>query len=331
MKLTILTVALALLAAGDAPQAERKPNPIAPSLPLLTDEEEARLDQIINDFILFDTGKLKGEAGKRALLAFQRLGPQAIPALIRGLNRAAAIEASCPAVTIGKKLIQLLRASRDPQLLEFARENIGAGVGRTPHMAVIKDLKVACMLRKRDLSRNGIVTYKGPVAAPPAGPSPSPSPGPSTSELVKATASERGEKLKEVLNELARRDGDQAVAALAIATAHYEADIQKLARDLLARNLSRLSPAALKEKLKDERPAVRVAAARVVGEKRLRFGGELIDLLADKEGEVRQTAHTSLVQLARGTDLGPAAGSDEKARDEAIRQWRAWWAKQPNR
>lgn len=329
---TFLSLALALLAPGDAPEAPRKANPFAPSLPLLTDEEEARLDQIIDDFIRFDTGQLKGEAGKKALREFQKLGPEAIFALIRGMNKAAGIEASCPAVTIGKKLIVLLRGSRDPQLLEFARENIGAGVGRSPHMAVIKDLRVVCLLRKRDLNRGGVQVYKGPVAAPPSGTPPeSPYRGLSLGELVKAAAAERGEKLQAVLGELERRDGDEVLAALAAAAGHYEANIQKLARDLLARHLSRQSLETLKIRLKDERNAVRVAAVRVLAEKRLRLGNELIDLLTDSDGEVRQTAHKALVQMARGTDFGPSTGALEADRADAMRQWRAWWAKQPNR
>ena len=58
-------------------------------------------------------------------------GRLAIPALIRGLNRAAKIEHSCPVVFIAKKLDRLLMASDDRELLEFARDEIGTDVGRT--------------------------------------------------------------------------------------------------------------------------------------------------------------------------------------------------------
>ena len=47
-------------------QPPRKPNPLAPSLPETTDEEEERFDRIIDRFILFDTGKLPGPDGKKA-------------------------------------------------------------------------------------------------------------------------------------------------------------------------------------------------------------------------------------------------------------------------
>src|SRR5690349_1375375 len=105
MSSAMLSLALAALLAAEPAKTEkpRPPHPFAPSLPQLTDDEEAELDRIIDRFILFDLGKLKGEEGKKALADFQKLGPDATFALIRGMNRAAAIESSCPAVVIGKK------------------------------------------------------------------------------------------------------------------------------------------------------------------------------------------------------------------------------------
>src|ERR1700681_4975077 len=95
---TLLTVVLAAFLSADpapADDAPPKPNPLAPSLPLLTSEEEDHLDKVIDRFMLFDTGQLKGEEGKTALQDFMNLGPEAIPALIRGINRAAVMNQSC--------------------------------------------------------------------------------------------------------------------------------------------------------------------------------------------------------------------------------------------
>src|SRR5437016_5561132 len=114
-----------------------------------SDDREKKFDQIIDRFIEYDTGKLPGSEGKEALSDFRQLGPEALPALIRGLNRAAKIEHSCPAVTIAKKLNRMLRNTTDLELLEFARENMGAGVTQSRHMGVIRDLRVVCMVRKR--------------------------------------------------------------------------------------------------------------------------------------------------------------------------------------
>src|SRR5436305_5203302 len=155
---TFLTLTLALLLAGDpvvGKDAPRKPNPFAPSLPELTEEEEEKLDQIIDRFIEHDIGKLTGEEGRRARKAFDRLGSEAIPALIRGLNKAAGIDHSCPAVVIGKKLARMLGSTNDTELLEYARENIGADVTQSRHMVVLKDLRVLCMLRKAEVNRRG--------------------------------------------------------------------------------------------------------------------------------------------------------------------------------
>src|SRR5262245_34426951 len=104
---TLLLLALLVLfpsAVWADKKESRKPNPFAPSLRQLTDEEEEEIDRIIDRFIKYDTGRLPGAEGKKALAAFQKLGPDAIPGLIRGLNKAAQIDASCPALTIGKKL-----------------------------------------------------------------------------------------------------------------------------------------------------------------------------------------------------------------------------------
>ncbi len=88
---------LGLVLADPSPStkdAPRKASAIAPSLPALTIEEENKLDELIDRFIQADTGKLKGDAGKKAIRDFEGLGREAIPALIRGLNKAAGIEHS---------------------------------------------------------------------------------------------------------------------------------------------------------------------------------------------------------------------------------------------
>src|SRR5205823_8745244 len=140
----------------------REANPLAPSLPLLSDKEEEKIDDTIDRFIQYDMGQLRGEEGKKALKEFRELGPEAIPGMIRGLNRAAKIESSCPAVTIAKKLAVMLRASNDPDLLDFARENVGAGITQSRHMAVIKDLKVLCIMRKRTVGNNPVTLRTQP-------------------------------------------------------------------------------------------------------------------------------------------------------------------------
>jgi hypothetical protein len=138
---------------GSVERTPRPPNPLAPSLPETTDAEEDAFDRVIDRFIEADTGKMKGPEAKQAISAFQQLPPEATFALIRGMNKAAAIDHSCPAVTIAKKLAVTVRTTRDPMLLEYVRENVGAGVERSRHMGVIKDLKVMASSRKSALAR----------------------------------------------------------------------------------------------------------------------------------------------------------------------------------
>jgi hypothetical protein len=319
---TFLTVLCCLLLAGDDPartRQERKPSAIAPSLPALTEEEEDRLDGIVDRFIQQDIGRLKGAEAKKALADFNKLGPEAIPALIRGINRAAAIEDSCPALVIAKKLYNLLSKSTDPELLQFARENIGAGIRQSRHLGTLQELRLFCAQRRSLVARQ-IATGALPARSLKTM---------SVEDLASAAGSERGQKLKMVLVELEKRNGDEAVSALgSAAAASYEQDIQKLARDLLVRNLSRQKEAVIKEKLKNDRAEVRSAAARVAGERKLRLGGELINLLTDDTPAVREAAHQALVRLNKGADLGPKSAASEKDRSEAVRRWREWWSAQ---
>ena len=54
----------------------------------------------------------------------------------------------------------------------------------------------------------------------------------------------------------------------------------------------------------------------------------LLALLTDSESRVRDAAHLALVQLNKGTDLGPKANASEKERSEAVQKWREWWTAQ---
>jgi hypothetical protein len=315
--LLVVTAGLLLGAAPPDPQTPRKPHPLAPSLPQLTDEEEAQLDRIIDRFIQFDIGQLQGQEGLKAKLEFDKLGPEATFALIRGLNRAAQIEHSCPVLVIAKKLGRILGTSNDGELLTFARENIGLGVNRTRHAGILQDLRFSCMLRQRTVAQ----------ATPPRPAGPKPPRLMSVAELAEAAGSERGPRLKEVLVELEQRRGDEVIVALGTAAASYEGEVQQMARELLARHLARQPPAVLQEKLKDSRSEVRRAAAQVIATKEPRLAGSLIDLLLGDEAAVRQTAHQALVRFNRGVDLGPAPNAGKSEQEAAVKRWRDWWAR----
>jgi HEAT repeat protein len=107
-----------------------------------------------------------------------------------------------------------------------------------------------------------------------------------------------------------------------------EAEARDQARTALEDRLAKLSVGALHEKLLDADAEVRRAPAAAVGQKMDReFAPELILLLADDADGVAAAARSALRSLS-GEDFGPAAGADDKARAEAVKKWRAWWAKQ---
>ncbi len=329
MTTTTLVLTLALFAADQpAPKnTKEKPkhSPYAPSLPYLTKEEEDKLDKIVERYIQYDIGRLQGKEAAQALKDFKALGPEAIPSLVRGLNRAAQIEHSCPVLVIAKKLDHLLAASEDPELLEYVKDNIGSGVGPTRHAGILKDLRFVVSLRKNALARGERGRVNPPSTSHGTLTRPRSPQVMSVAELAEAASIERGPRLRALLIELEKRRGEEVGPALANAAASYDKEIQKLGRDLLDRHLARQSEAAVKEKLHHELVELRKAATRVIAAKMPRLGGELIDLLGDDKEEVRAAAHEALVKLSRGQDFGPAANADKEQIAEAQTKWRSWW------
>ena len=132
-----------------APVAAEPPgNQPKPETPPLSDleiasnvAEQARDDAIVDRFIAYDIGKLPGEAGQQAKRDFDRLSYAAIPSLVRGLNRAALIHASCPVMVISNKLDQALRDNHDPAMLSYALDHLGEGVpSNAPHYGRLQTL-----------------------------------------------------------------------------------------------------------------------------------------------------------------------------------------------
>jgi hypothetical protein len=319
MRIPFLLVLL-LTSAGSlsAQETAKKRSPIAPSLPYLTNDEEAKLDRIIDRFILFDTGRLPGPEGQAALHDFEKLGYESIPALIRGLNKAAGLEHSCPTLVISKKLSRLLAACDDAELLEFARDTLGSGVGPTSHKRVIEDLRFNCLMRKNDLARRASYGPKSPSSM-------------TTVQLMDSIRKEKGEKQRAALLELETRRGAEAFVGLASVAANADSEQKAFVRGLLESNLGRQSATVVKDRLKDADAEVRAMAARVVAAKQPALAGDLIDLLADEVSDVRQAARQALVKLARGEDHGPSDGADRGEIAQAQAKWRDWWTKQNRR
>ena len=314
---TLLTVVFAAMLAADPAAAEdqpRKPNPLAPSLPLLTSKEEDQLDKIIDRFMLFDTGQLKGEDGKAALQDFQKLGPESIPALIRGINRAAVMEQSCPTLVIAKKLKTMLAVSDDQDLLDFAHDEIAAGIERSAHMNILQDLRVMCMLRRNALAR---LEEKTGVKSPRKM---------TTLELADAAGRESGTRLKQVLMVLGQRKGPDVLTGFVAAAGSPDKEGKQLGRTYLDGYLTGQGIELVQKKLKDDQVEARRSAARSAA-KFPSLTGDLIDLLGDADADVADAAHQSLIQLNKGDDLGPSSASKSEV-ETARQKWQAWWDKQ---
>jgi hypothetical protein len=87
----------------------------------------------------------------------------------------------------------------------------------------------------------------------------------------------------------------------------------------------------VREKLRDSKGEIRLAAVKTVSNRGLRFGDELISLLYDEEPLVREWSRETLLRLARGKDFGPPRGSSREKYQEAASRWREWWDKQAKR
>ena len=122
--------------------------------------EQRHYDYVVNRFIEYDLGRLRGLAAQQANTNFRRLGPEAIPALVRGLNKSAYISASCPVGVISSKLVSAVNESgHDPEMLEYVLNHLGEDVpNAAPHYRRIQNVRqrLLGMSDKGDRRRDNI-------------------------------------------------------------------------------------------------------------------------------------------------------------------------------
>ncbi|MFO0870703.1 MAG: hypothetical protein U0935_17375 [Pirellulales bacterium] len=97
----------------------------------------------------------------------------------------------------------------------------------------------------------------------------------------------------------------------------------KQRRELLAKYKD-LPEQELIAALRQEDPNERWAAAATAVERKLPIFDDWLRLLADPDGMVRQQARVGLTSQAVGVDFGPSPNADEKAVQQAVRDWRGW-------
>jgi hypothetical protein len=218
-------------------------------VPRATREREALYDAVVQRFILYDVGRLGVLDGRQAALDFEALGPDAIPALVRGLNRSATLDASCPVSSISFKLGALLASCTDLELIAEVRDGIGKGVGPTPHQAYLMALKRNCdqhLKKSKELLK------------------------PRVPQLVAALKSKDTLERRKAANTLGLAGAEAKAAVPALIGALKDADPE--ARGYAARALAAIGPPAVPALLKAAEsspdPQVRSLACLALGESR---------------------------------------------------------------
>lgn len=286
-------------------------SPIAPSLPKLTEEQEARLDAIVDKFILFDTGRLPGQQGQKAKADFQALKLESVPALLRGLQKASKIDHSCPVALISQKLKSLLLTSNDSELLDFARDEISSAIEDSRHGPILRDLRA-----RVTIARNKAIVENPPV------------PKwlremPVIKMLDALKRNESPSLLQAMAKELARRTDKESLLALAeFAYCPYR-EINQPSGELLIKRLKQLNDYEILGFLVNPTPAVKLGALKYLQESSaMPKYADVIALLDDANSEVRQMARKTLMKWAPGKDFGPDEKADVEARRRSMKEWR---------
>jgi hypothetical protein len=140
-------------------------------------------------------------------------------------------------------------------------------------------------------------------------------------ELINANREEQQSMLAHLRD---AKDSD-STETIALAIPKLSGDIQQQARDALTGRLTRLPAATLRDKLQDDNPEVRCAAALACGRKIAKDHiADLLQLLDDPEMAVVQSARIALTELS-GEDFGPTSDADRRGRGDAVAAWHKWW------
>ncbi|MCS6851876.1 MAG: hypothetical protein NZ700_11990 [Gemmataceae bacterium] len=167
-------------------------------------------------------------------------------------------------------------------------------------------------------------------------PRPGPPPAAQDGDLDAATARLRDQLLKaprdqqeRLLDQFRDSKGVAYTDALATAIPLLPADVQAKARAALADRLSRMTAATLRDKLQEDHPEIRRAAALACAMKDDKSHvPDLIPLLDDPRPLVVRAARAALKSLT-AQDFGPGPDSSPAERAKAVAAWKQWWSQQP--
>jgi hypothetical protein len=143
-------------------------------------------------------------------------------------------------------------------------------------------------------------------------------------DLLKAS----GQQQDHLLDQLKQGKGVAYTEALAAAIPQLSGAVKTKARAALTERLARMTAFTLHDKLQDDAPEIRRAAALALAMKEEKQAiPDLIALLEDREATVVRASHAALKELT-GQDFGPFADAAPEARAKAIAAWKDWWKKQ---
>ena len=311
-----LLILLILGQTGQVP-AKREPNPLAPSLPLLSQAEEAHYDKIVNQFIKYDLGQLPGAEGLKAKNDFLKLNPESIPALFRGLQISAKLEHSCPVAMISQKLKSFLLKSDDDELLEFARDELTSALEGSRHAPLLQDMRLGVTMRRKVVLANKPQVPKWLLEM-------------TVAEMLKSLQEEENQQKHKLLaQELARRGDRESLQALGLFAVSFYAGVKEPSLKLLQEKMKKLKTAELQDFLKDTNPLLRQKASETMGEiKALQGAEQLVQLLSDSNAGVQKAAQVALIKISNGKDFGPSDFSNKDLVAKAQSEWKQWFRMQ---
>ena len=296
---------------------KREPNPLAPSLPLLSDAEEARYDKIVNQFIKYDLGQLPGAEGLKAKNDFLKLTSESIPALFRGLQISSKLEHSCPVAMISQKLKSFLLKSEDDELLDFARDELTSALEGSRHAPLLQDMRLGVTLRRKVVLANKPAVPKWLLSM-------------TVAEMLKSLQEEENQqKHKLMAQELGRRGDHESLQGLGLFAVSFYPEVKEPSIKLLQEKMRKLKIGEMQEFLKDTNPLLRQKAAEAMGNLKATKGAEdLVPLLLDANGGVQKAVREALVKIASGKDFGPDDFSNSESVKKSQSEWKRWLIEQ---
>ena len=296
---------------------KREPNPLAPSLPLLSDAEEARYDKIVNQFIKYDLGQLPGAEGLKAKNDFLKLTSESIPALFRGLQISSKLEHSCPVAMISQKLKSFLLKSEDDELLDFARDELTSALEGSRHAPLLQDMRLGVTLRRKVVLANKPAVPKWLLSM-------------TVAEMLKSLQEEENQqKHKLMAQELGRRGDHESLQGLGLFAVSFYPEVKEPSIKLLQEKMRKLKIGEMQEFLKDTNPLLRQKAAEAMGNLKATKGAEdLVPLLSDSNAGVQKAVREALVKIGAGKDFGPIDFSNSESVRKSQLEWKRWLTEQ---